>query len=128
MTLGCFSGGFFFIITLICSFVEPVLSSTSSLIQSLFIVFPYDFQQAKHIQQFNFNSSNFRSCNYNMSSSSSCVSRKRQLCEGRHRGGSCIGCFRMHLSHKTCQKCGEGVSGKNLLWVKNAHSKLLHSR
>ena len=31
-------------------FIEEVLSSTSSLVQSGFIVFSYDFEQAKHIQ------------------------------------------------------------------------------
>ena len=30
-------------------FIEAVLSSTSSIVQSVFIVFPYDFEQAKHI-------------------------------------------------------------------------------
>ena len=46
MTLGCFPSGCFFEITLM--FIEAVLSSTSSLVQSVFIVFPYDFEQAKH--------------------------------------------------------------------------------
>ena len=31
-------------------FIEAVLSSTSNLVQSVFIVFSYDFEQAKHIQ------------------------------------------------------------------------------
>ena len=40
--------GFFFKITLM--FIEAVLSSVSSLVQSVFIVFTYDFEQAKYIQ------------------------------------------------------------------------------
>ena len=52
---------------------------------------------------------------YNMSSSSPCVSVKGQLCEGRHRGGTWMGCSCTHLSHKTCPKCGEGVQGKKCL-------------
>ena len=78
-------------------FIEAVLSSTSSLAQSIFIVFLYGFEQVKHIQQFIFNTilcgslaqlMNQWSCHLNINSSSPCVSRKGQLYEGRHRGGS----------------------------------------
>ena len=50
MARDCFLGGCFFKITLMKNFEElkAVLSSTST--QSVFIVFPYDFEQAKHIQ------------------------------------------------------------------------------
>ena len=42
----------YFKITLMKNFEElkAVLSSTSTPVQSVFIVFPYDFEQAKHIQ------------------------------------------------------------------------------
>ena len=32
-------------------------------------------------------------------------------------------CSCPHLSHKNVPKCGEGVQGKNRLWVKNTRSK-----
>ena len=99
MTLGCFSGDCFFRNSFDVQFVEAVLSSTfyQVLFKVSFIDFTYDFEQAKHIEYFNFNSIlpgplvqliNQWSCNYNMSSSSPSVSRKGQLCEGRHRRGS----------------------------------------
>ena len=111
----------FFEIALMCSFVEAVLSSTfyQVLFKVFFIDFTYDFEQAKHIEYFNFNSIlpgplvqliNQWSCNYNMSSSSPSVSRKGQLCEGRHRRGSWIGCScciwvtkRVQGVEKTCK-------------------------
>ena len=49
MTLGCFPGGCFFKITLIPSFIEAVISSTS-LVRIFFIVFTYDFEQAKRVR------------------------------------------------------------------------------
>ena len=51
-------------------------------------------------------------CMYNMSSLRPWVSRKGELCEGRHRGGSWMGCSCPHLSHENVPKCGEGVQGK----------------
>ena len=121
MTLGCFSGDCFFRNSFDVQFVEAVLSSTfyQVLFKVFFIDFTYDFEQAKHIEYFNFNSIlpgplvqliNQWSCNYNMSSSSPSVSRKGQLCEGRHRRGSWMGCScciwvtkRVQGVEKTCK-------------------------
>ena len=57
-----------------------------------------------------------------MSSSRSCVSQKGQLCEGRHRPGSWMGCSCPHLSYKNVPKGDEETQSKKRLWLKNARS------
>ena len=51
MTLGCFPGGCFFKITLMCSFIEAVISSLS-LVQSVFFKgFTYTLNKRKEFEK-----------------------------------------------------------------------------
>ena len=111
------------------SFVESVLinKSCSKCFYSFSIWLWTSISWLKYIKYCSFDSIprdslaqliNQWSCIYNMSSSRPCVNWKGQLCEGRHREESWMGCSRPHLSYKNVPKFGTGIQGKKRAWVK----------